>query len=333
MRIGGAVQAARMLAAGLVWSLFSCAGDPPAPEIEGPPLDLVAQLQKRGDHYVVSSYCTRRTTPESKLGKCWSDTDAILFDPFTMVPLDVSEHVECPSERSSRWLLFSVRCGDLRDLYSTNFLRNLRAASSGPGCTRRMIDCVRDAGETSRTWRSLDMRSFRRAAEEALPPEQLRAAVQSERQYRAAYPQRQAQVAAAKSAAAANQKAAVDQTKARRAAAAEAAKQRFASATAKPKQLGMTVCSQDNRLAQVEQISGSRINVSVRGRALGHAFQAGDGGPFNLAPNWGRGISLEDIVLDRYFLFQGVPHLNFVRVDQRLWVDSSEWGECGYAVG
>ena len=333
MRIRGAALAARALVAGLVWSLCGCAGDPPAPEIDGPPLDLIAQLGKRGDRYVVSSYCTRRAAPESQYRKCWPDTDAILFDAFTKVPLDTSEHVECPTERSSRWPLFSIRCGDLRDLYSTNFLRNLRAASSGPGCTRRMIDCVRDAGETSRTWRSLDTRAFRRAAEEALPPEQLRAVVQSERQYRADYPQRQAQAAAEKNKALANQRAAEDEKKMRRAAAAERARQRFLAAASVPKKIGGNVCSADNRLAQVEQISGSRINVSVRGRALGHAFQAGDGGPFNLDPNWGRGINLEDIVLDRYFLFQGIFKLNFLRIDQRLWAESSEWGECGYAVG
>lgn len=105
---------------------------------------------------------------------------------------------------------------------------------------------------------------------------------------------------------------------------------RFMQAAAVPREVGMTVCSADNRVAFIKQVDGARVRLLVRGRAVGNQGDFGPYGPFDTAlfeAPAGRPIP----ITDPYFLFLPLPGaVKFVRVEEKLWDLGRLWAICGY---
>jgi hypothetical protein len=122
---------------------------------------------------------------------------------------------------------------------------------------------------------------------------------------------------------------------AQRRAAASRAAALFGEAAQFPKSLGQTVCSADNRIAQVEQVSGGRIQLSMRGRALGQKYMDEVRGPFKFGAPWTSNYAemlAGEIVADPHFLFQGFPDLKFARASGSFWDEARYWGVCNYRI-
>lgn len=111
---------------------------------------------------------------------------------------------------------------------------------------------------------------------------------------------------------------------------ARLASKRFMEAAAVPKRTGMTVCSTDNRVGYVREIDGPRIQLVVRGRAVGNHGDFGPFGPFGTAL-FERREADPYAITDPYFLFLPLPGaVKFVRLEESLWDLGRLWGACGY---
>lgn len=111
-----------------------------------------------------------------------------------------------------------------------------------------------------------------------------------------------------------------------------AARASFERAANQAKGVGMTLCSQDNRIAQVEQVAGARIKLLLRGRALGRYGEFGEVGPHRLgfAQDSDEAHAARPIQ-DDYFLFN--PLSGSVRISNGsdvFWDESRYWGVCDY---
>lgn len=95
---------------------------------------------------------------------------------------------------------------------------------------------------------------------------------------------------------------------ARERAMAEEAQQNFTARAAKPKSIGQTVCTEDNRVAFVEGAAGQRIQVRIVGEVLNNEFGS----------------------LKANGLFRGdVPgNYKIVNGGRILWDDAFHWGAC-----
>jgi len=121
----------------------------------------------------------------------------------------------------------------------------------------------------------------------------------------------------------------------------QAAEQRFRERLSETKEVGMTVCSVDNRIGYVEQIAGQRIKVEVRGMAAGrHAFGKlpGPQGPFEFNTSM---MSMEEEadrharrdvfpVKDPYFFWQGQQTVQMLpfKQPQTVWELAAGWAGC-----
>lgn len=118
----------------------------------------------------------------------------------------------------------------------------------------------------------------------------------------------------------------------RRSANLQAARQAFSAAAMRAKSVGATVCSSDNRIAFIEQISGDRIKLSIRGRAMARYHKFGELGPYDLDMDPGNfGMYDEGRIEDPYFLFYPLPGpINVSRAPEVLWEDGNSWAACDY---
>lgn len=112
----------------------------------------------------------------------------------------------------------------------------------------------------------------------------------------------------------------------------QAARQAFTAAATSAKSVGVTVCSADNRIAFVEQISGSRIKLSILGRAMARLRKYGELGPYDVIqdPN-NSGMYDEGLIVDPYFLFYPLTGtISVSKAPETLWDDGSSWARCDY---
>ena len=135
-------------------------------------------------------------------------------------------------------------------------------------------------------------------------------------------------IAAAKARRAASNQAAAD----RRGANSRAARQAFSAAAMAPKSVGATVCSADNRIAFIEQVSGSRLKLSIRGWAMARRQKFGELGPYDLERGPDNfGMYDEGRILDPYFLFYPLTgSITVSRAPETLWDNGSSWALCNY---
>ncbi|WP_299689714.1 hypothetical protein [Hydrocarboniphaga sp.] len=110
----------------------------------------------------------------------------------------------------------------------------------------------------------------------------------------------QNRIDAAQAREAAQQNAATEETRVR---------QSFQNAAAKPKILGGSVCSSDNRLAYVERIAAARIQLRLAGVATSD------------------GLNSESLP---YYLFRAHPAVRFIQGGKIIWDDASYWAACDY---
>jgi len=108
------------------------------------------------------------------------------------------------------------------------------------------------------------------------------------------------------------------QSAARAANAAAAAKAAFERVRFQAKRVGDTVCSQDNRIAHVEQVSGNRIRLLMQGHAI--------------SSDVGRSPSP---ITSPYYLFRSSEfgeerQINIQRTPGEIWDGAEHWGACGY---
>jgi len=123
----------------------------------------------------------------------------------------------------------------------------------------------------------------------------------------------------------------------------QAAEQRFRQHLTETKQVGMTVCSINNRIGYIEQIAGPRIKVEVRGYAGGRYSQVvGPQGPFDLDSSM---MSLDEAadlqsrrlplpVKDPYFFYQGQKELPILPLNKpkTVWEMADSWATCTWTV-
>jgi hypothetical protein len=112
-----------------------------------------------------------------------------------------------------------------------------------------------------------------------------------------------------------------------------AAAVRFSAAVAAEKPVGSTVCSADNRVAYIEQVAGTRIKLTVRGRALGTYAEFGKFGPHSLmsAPEQYATQGTPQQIEDANFLFHPLPRsVRLSSEPQVIWDESRFWGACDY---
>lgn len=108
---------------------------------------------------------------------------------------------------------------------------------------------------------------------------------------------------------------------------------RFRAAAAAGKSIGSTVCSADNRVAYIEQAAGSRIKLTVRGRAMGTYGEFGKFGPHSLVSPTGQYAmnTTPQPIDDAHFLFHPLPRpVQLSREPQVIWDEASFWGACDY---
>lgn len=119
--------------------------------------------------------------------------------------------------------------------------------------------------------------------------------------------------------------------KVRRDAIATQGAQRFASASAATKEVGMTICSSDNRLGYVEQVAGPRVKVMLKGRAIGTYEEFGELGPFKLGGVRAVALGEPEPIEDANFLFQPLQRqVRFADLEGLIWDEGRYWGMCAF---
>ena len=306
---------------------------------------LYARLSKEGGQYVVGQICRkdghRRPPGESRYSECEYGFDKpgrLYFDVETLEP--VNPGLAC-NQYNLNDPKKSGTCSDYPylDLYSSSV-----GASVASG-----VLSVLKLGTEKNALLTIDQARFRAAIEFALPTQRRQALINEEVSYRASYQSRMA--AEQQRAQEATRRSRETQAQQQQAFAAQtrqanlAAEQRFSALSNAPKSTGMTVCSQDNRLGYVEQMSGGKIKILVKGRAVaerdavyGHGNPLGpfkvDTSSLNYELALGEhGKRLELPVLDPLYLFK--PHRG-VRIAPlnpgQIWDDSGYWAACDWRV-
>lgn len=341
------LRALSVLTVGLGVAMFwGCASTPPSPPTSAAALgDLYARLSKERGQYVVGPICrkdgSRRPSGESRYPECeyrFDKPGRLYFNVETLEPaypdfVCNQYNLNDPKKSGS--------CDDYPylDLYST---------SVGSSVASGVLSVLK-MGTEKNALLSIDQPRFQQAIESALPTQRRQALINEEVSYRASYQsrmaadQRQAQEAAQRSREAQAQQRQALEAQARQA--ILAAEQRFSALSNAPKSTGMTICSRDNRMGYVEQVSGSKIKILVKGQAVaerdaiyGHGNPLGpfkvDTSSLNYELALGEhGKHLELPVLDPLYLFK--PHRG-VRIAPinpgQIWDESGFWAACDWRV-
>ena len=302
---------------GMSMALAGCGpAQPVRPNYSSGELDLMANVWVVEGRFKIIGFCSAKGAKDSKYPSCSSGWLRFYAENYEPAPDMVS--IVCPRlDRHSPEAAHRLDPCDYGNLYTEKFFSNF--GTNDPGSTLRRM--------------TLDVDRFRSLARQSLPEAERLKVISDERAYRALYPERLAkknleierdnQAVEAK----------IAERDARRRAAADRARARFEAASIAPKQLGQTVCSSDNRVAQIENISGGNVQLSMRGRALGRRLMDDIRGPFTFGGPWTGDLAARlsgDIVADPNFLFQGFTELNFAPASGLIWDDSRYWGVCDY---
>lgn len=312
-------------------------------------LGLFARLVKRNGQYTVSGICRLRSlglaADVSQYPECPASINkngSLYFNLTTLAPTAASDEI-CLAWGEKEGEKQPPACEEFRDLHSTDVSTNILTAPFN------LIASAQTAGTRMGTAVELDENAFRAAIEVALPTPQRLAMLDEERAWRQAAPGR-AQAAAQQrlvqqESARIQRQTQVQNFRAQIQQVNRAAELRFQEAAAAPKAVGATVCSADNRLAFVEQISGTRIRLQVYGVAFARwtdaLLNSNPLGPFSvdtsrvksILPSDPENEGLELPVTDRLYLFK--PHTAvlirpYTGTANVLWDESRFWGACGW---
>lgn len=358
----GIRSAARVLHRGLLWLLpvlgstllCACSTTPSTPGTDPgvQNLQVYADLDRKNGLWVVGHYCTTApASARSPLSTCrateMNSQESLYFDVATLKPFRGASELGCIDySLVDQYPKRIQRCKDFESIYD---------ASLNPfGMMGTAIKFVTTFGTTmARRW-VLDESKFREAIETALPApsrqayliqerDARRGKLKAEQDYAAAAPARQAAAEAAQQEAARQRLQDRRRFQTEKVRFAQAAQARFSSLATRPKSVGTTVCSADNRLGYVEQVAGPRIKVQIKGRAVvgrDRVYQDSDPkGPFDVDtsglpvdwysnPGW---RNVEVPVLDSHFLFQPLQTIRIGPLNAgQIWDDGRYWGACDW---
>lgn len=315
---------------------------------DGPPLGLYARLVKQNGQYTVSGICWSQSLKlapgVSKYPRCPEpvNKEGAFYFNFTTLAAAGTSFAVCSvgGENGQRP---QPQCNEYTDIHEADVAANVVTSPL------IAIGAVLSLGTEISSMVKLDEEAFQREIEKALPTPRRLAMIEEERAWRLGAPAR-AQLAAQQQrsqaeAARLEQRAHTQEFRARVQTANRAAEQQFQAAASAPKTIGASVCSADNRLAYVEQISGTRIRLQLYGVAVARWSDALDKanplGPFDVDRSSvgfvlpsaldSQGIKLP--VMDRFYLFK--PHTTvqiqpYTGSGTVLWDESRFWGTCGW---
>lgn len=317
---------------------------------DGPPLGLYARLVKQNGQYTVSGICwphSLNLAPGvSKYPRCPEpvNKEGTFYFNFTTLAAARDSFAVC-STGGENGQKPQPECDEYKEIHSNDVATNV--VTSPFIALGAILSLGREVSYTV----ELDEEAFKREIEKALPTPRRLAMIEEERAWRQGAPARAQLVAQQQRAQAetdrVDQRARSQEFRARVQSANRAAEQQYQAAASAPKAVGASVCSADNRLAFVEQISGTRIRLQLYGvavarwsDALGNANPLG---PFDVDRSTvgivmpseldDRGIKLP--VTDRFYLFK--PHTTvqiqpYTGGGTLLWDESQFWGACGWRV-
>ncbi|WP_421793752.1 hypothetical protein [Hydrocarboniphaga effusa] len=329
--------------AGVVLAMAGCASSPSQKAPDGVQ-DLYARLAKRNETYVVEGICrlggSSVSKGESQYGSCpygYERAGRLYFSLATLEPVET--HISCKvyniNEKNK-----SSTCDEFvyADLYSSSAVQK----------TAAFVGAALKFGTQMSMPQSLDTDLFKRYVESSLPTQQRLKILRDDETYRAGFRARLAEESRQEELARANAKAEDARKRVQfRQSVAEAnstADRSFAALSATQKNVGSTVCSRDNRIGYVEQATGAKIKVLLRGRAVAQrdaVFGRNPLGPFEVDKT---GLSFEQVhgpnsgnielpVIDPNFLFK--PHQT-VRIApvaaSQIWDESRFWAPCAWRV-
>lgn len=331
--------------------LASCASDPAprsAPQ-QSDNVGLYGRLSKTDTQYAVTNICRdariKLQNEESRYPACAANieqTALLYFDLTTLEPVG-QKFASCTLWGADEKVKEDRACEEHKDIYKTDVAANvLMSPITAMGFVfnlgTKMVNSV-----------SLDEEAFQREIEKALPTPRRLALLEEERVWRQGFPARE--------------RAEIQQQKttrenARRLQAEEnqifqdqvrlaqtVAENKFAAKSATSKTVGETVCSTDNRLGYVEQVSGSRIKVLIKGRAIASRNDTpglrdrNPLGPFKLDTSGlsgydtiGRqGADIEVPVIDSHYLFKAHQTVRIgASSSGQIWDDATFWGACDW---
>lgn len=343
---------------GLGLLISACVTTPPQ-QVQAPNTDLqvLAQLDKKDGQWVVINQCTLApptigsglpTCDKAQIETKW----LVYFDVATLMPHRDDYGLTCPAySLVDNYSRQEKRCKDFAEIYSTTNDPSMWLSST--------LNFVRTVGTTGLVGYKLNESAFRQVVESTFPANKRAAVLSAERNKReSAHKQREAMASEVEAG-----KLAWDQAKAeydkheperriaeqqqraelnrKRQAAQESARAAFYATSARPKMLGDTVCSPNNFVGSVEQISGDRIQVSVRGRAAypdKGQYAPEPHGPFHVE-DWNPirvadGMFTKDLypISDKYYLFHPIESVTFAEARDLRWELKSDWAQCSYKV-
>lgn len=340
------------LISGLSVFMLGCSSSPPtAPNPTGiDNLRVFAELDRKDGRWVVGNYCTF-AAGRSSLRPCkdkeMTGHEVLYFDVATLKPYQEENILGCVDyslvDKHEKRI---KRCKDFESIYD---------ASLNPvGALGTAVVFVTTFGTTMmRRW-VLDEDRFREAIEMALPAPARQAYLLQERDarqgvtkarqdYAAAAPAREAAAQAAQQEETRRREQVRRQYEADRVRYAQDAQSRFAALSVQPKQIGMTICSANNRVGYVEQVAGNRIKVLVKGQAVAtwnetsSVFKRNPLGPFEVDTSSlpygviGEGSNVDLPVTDPHYLFKAHQTIRIGAIGAgQIWDESRYWGACDW---
>jgi hypothetical protein len=316
---------------------------------DGPPIGLYARLVKQNGLYTVTGICWPQSVNlapgVSKYPRCPEPVNkegAFYFNFTTLTPPGTSFAV-C-SSGSGNGQKSPPACDEYKEIHEADVATNVVTSPL------IAIGAVLSFGREISSMVKLDEEAFKREIERALPTPRRLAMIEEERAWRQGAPARAQLVAQQQrsqaEAARLDQRARTQEFRARVQTANRAAEQQFQAAASAVKGVGASVCSADNRLAFVEQISGTRIRLQLYGVAVARwsaLDNANPLGPFAVdrstvefvLPSELDSQGIELPVTDRFYLFK--PHTTvqiqpYTGSGNVLWDESRFWGTCDWRV-
>lgn len=353
LRIAICVTMRRLAIAGAFTAILSGCGSnpttPPAPiSAADQTLGLYARLAKENGVYTVKGICWSQPVNlppgSSKYPRCPEpvNKEGAFYFNFTTLAVPGTSFAVCPI-----WGEYRPKpppqCDEYKEIHEAEVTGNVVASPL------IAIGAILSLGREVLSMVKLDYDAFRREIEKALPTPQRLAMIEEERAWRQGAPARAQVVVAQRRAqdesARLERQSRVQDFRAQVQQANRAAELQFQAAAAAPKTVGATVCSADNRLGFIEQISGSRIRLQVFGVAFARwtdaLLNSNPLGPHQVDTSRVRSVlpsdpeneGLELPVTDRLYLFKPHPSVQiqpYLGSGNVLWDESRFWGTCGW---
>ena len=307
--------------------------------------DLYARLSKERGQYIVSQICRKggslRPSRESRYSECEYGFDK---------PGRLYFNVETLEPAYPDFVCYQYNLNDQKKSGSCDnypYL-DLYSSSAGMSVASGILSALK-AGTEKKALLSIDTPRFQQAIESALPIQRRQALINDEVSYRASYQTRMASERQhAQEAAQRSREVQAQQQQAFSAQVRQAnlaAEELFSALSRGSKSTGMTVCARDNRLGYVEQVSGSKIKILVKGQAVaerdavyGHGNPLGpfkvDSSSLNYELRLGEhGKHLELPVLDPLYLFKPHRTIRIAPINPgQIWDEGRYWATCDWRV-